>query len=135
MLKKTSVLALLLGLLATGPALAADGPEGKRLTGAELHALLDAGAVLDFTSADKRVLGAVAFLRDGPAYVLWGTRDGAGGNDQGTWSVEGDALCLTWKLLAVGRKSCVHYYRVGDGRFDSHRVSDGVLRNHMVLRR
>lgn len=136
MFKRTALLAVLLLSIPTAGVLpAGSAPKGTPLSGAQLHALLDDGVMLDFTFPDGTTVGSLALLRNGLAYSIWRATGGTGGSDKGNWRIESDRLCLSWTQLNLGNRYCVRYFDVGGNRYEVRRIPDDALLNTVRPRR
>lgn len=96
-----------------------DGPQGQKLTGKELHALLDHEVLLDFVSADQRIYGTHAYLPNGVIHSLWLRGDQWSGADKGTWVIKGDQVCNEWNQLLSEKSGCKDFYRIAEDTYQN----------------
>ena len=63
---------------------------------------------------------------NGTAHVKW---DQGSLDEEGTWTVNGDAVCTAWFKLRNNRELCVHHYRLAGDTTQSYRLDgtpDGI---------
>jgi hypothetical protein len=96
------------------------------MTEAELKAFTKKGRYATWTRFNKKLTGHVLWRPDGTAHVKWdqGTLD-----EEGTWTIKGNAVCTAWFKLRSNRELCVHHYRLAGDTTQSFTVdgrTDGI---------
>jgi hypothetical protein len=133
-----SVLCLLLAWTVGVPA--QDKPGGTPLSGAEMRALYDNGALLDWQDLGNR--GSVALVRNGLAFQVWVLSAGVGDMDKGRWRIDGDTICFQWGFSRFGvtasptaQPTCFRHYSMGGNRYEAWAAEDGARRGSFTLRK
>lgn len=111
----------------------AEGPQGKRLTGAELRALLGGGANVEYESPRNGGKGTKAYKSDGT--LEWRGKNLLSGfeyTDTGTWYVEGDIWCEKAKTYPEAG-GCHRYFQVGENSFEKW-DSQGLVSRVRILK-
>ena len=132
---KTSAifLVVLVVLALAGLAAAQETPRGTPLSEADLRKIFSDGVLFDNEHGGLK--GTVAMMASGLAYNLWlVTARGTGGQDRGTWRIDGDTVCFKWSFIRGGQESCFRFYKVGENAYESRFAKDGRLRLSFSLR-
>lgn len=99
-------------------------PGAVPMTENELQAFTKLGRYATWTRFNNKLTGNVLWRADGTARVKW---DEGGLDEEGTWTIKGNAVCTAWKRLRSNRELCVHHFRLAgdttqgftvDGRTD-----------------
>jgi|GEM_PF-2311038 len=101
-------------------------PGAEPMTEAELKAFTKKGRFATWTRFNNKLTGNVVWRPDGTAHVKWdqGTLD-----EEGTWTIKGNAVCTAWFKLRSNRELCVHHYRLAGDTTQSFTVdgrTDGI---------
>ena len=126
----------------TGPVRAEDKPGGTLLSGAEMRALYDNGAIIDWEDHGSK--GSVALIRHGFAFQVWVLSTGIGDMDKGRWRIDGDTICFKWQFsrqgagiaaTPYGEETCWRHYHVGGNRYEARPVKEAVMGGPFILRK
>lgn len=91
---------------------AADETRGaRRLTGAELRALLSSGSFIRETPQIRTV---IAFAPNGRQAIVMTQATGQSASDRGELRVLADRACSRWERIFQAREICYAYFRTGD---------------------
>lgn len=84
-------------------------PGARPMTEQELRIFAARGRYSTWTRFNNKLTGSVVWRPDGTAHVKWnqGTLD-----EEGTWTIRGDAVCTAWFRLRNGQELCVQHYRL-----------------------
>ena len=93
------------------------------MTESELKSRFAQGGSATWVRFNNKLTGSVQWRADGTAHVVWDT-----GNldEQGTWTIKGDAVCTAWTRLRFNRELCVHHFALDRNTTQSFRV-DSLL--------
>lgn len=96
-------------------------PFAKPMTEAELTEFFGPGRFGNWVRFNSEMTGTVHYKNGGDARVSWAT----GLDEEGTWTIKGDAICTAWYRLRNFRELCVRHYRVGESTTQSFRIGAG----------
>ena len=101
-------------------------PGAEPMTETELKEFTKQGRYATWTRFNNKLTGNVHWRKDGTAHVKWdqGTLD-----EEGTWTIKGNAVCTAWFKLRSNRELCVHHYRLAGDTTESFTVdgrTDGI---------
>ena len=101
-------------------------PDAEPMTEAELKEFTKKGRYATWTRFNNKLTGNVVWRPNGTAHVKWdqGTLD-----EEGTWTIKGNAVCTAWFKLRANRELCVHHYRLAGDTTESFTVdgrTDGI---------
>jgi hypothetical protein len=101
-------------------------PGATPMTESELKDFTKQGRYATWTRFNNKLTGNVLWRKDGTARVKW---DEGGLDEEGTWTIKGNAVCTAWKKLRNNRELCVHHYRLAGDTTQSFTVdgrTDGI---------
>ncbi|MDX2222880.1 MAG: hypothetical protein SFV21_09040 [Rhodospirillaceae bacterium] len=101
-------------------------PNATPMGEADLRAFTRQGRYATWIRFNNRLTGSIHWRADGTARVKW---DEGGLDEEGTWTIRGDAVCTAWFKLRAGRELCVHHYRLAGDTTQSFTVdgrTDGI---------
>ena len=87
----------------------------RQLDDARLQTLFS-GRQINGLAPDGRRWSA-NFDASGTANIAWKGPEG-GGNDTGSWKIEGNTNCVTWQNLMDGEENCMTVYKVDEGQYN-----------------
>ena len=87
----------------------------RQLDDARLQSLFS-GRKLNGLTPDGRRWTA-SFDPGGGANIAWKGPDGSG-RDTGSWRIESNANCVTWRTLTDGEENCMTVYQVDEGQYN-----------------
>jgi hypothetical protein len=101
-------------------------PGAEPMSESELKEFTKKGRYATWTRFNNKLTGNVVWRPNGTAHVKWdqGTLD-----EEGTWTVKGNAVCTAWTRLRSNRELCVHHYRLAGDTTQSFTVdgrTDGI---------
>lgn len=96
-------------------------PGAKPMTKAELQTFFLPGRFGEWVRFNRQMTGTVHYKAVGNARVTWAT----GLDEEGTWTLKGDAICTAWYRLRNFRELCVEHYRIGKAITQSFRIGAG----------
>jgi hypothetical protein len=100
-------------------------PAGTQLKGADLAQTFTSGTIIIGDSQAQGLSFVRQFLRGGILHTLYADPDGNGGNVQGQWRIERDALCIVSSQVGGGAgglaagEVCTTVYKVPDGSYET----------------
>ena len=101
------------------------GPAGTQLKGADLAQTFTSGTIIIGDSQAQGLSFVRQFLRAGILHTLYADTDGNGGNVQGRWRIDHDALCIVSSQIGGGAggpatgEVCTTVYTVSDGSYET----------------
>jgi hypothetical protein len=101
-------------------------PSAEPMTERELKDFTKQGRYATWTRFNNKLTGNVVWRKDGTARVKW---DEGNLDEEGTWTIKGNAVCTAWKKLRSNRELCVHHYRLAGDTTQSFTVdgrTDGI---------
>ncbi len=96
-------------------------PQARPMTKTELEDFFNPGRFGEWLRFNNQMTGTVHYKKGGDARVTW--TDGL--DEEGTWTIKGDAICTAWYRLRDFRELCVKHYRTGDAMTQSFRIGAG----------
>lgn len=96
-------------------------PNVKPMTKTELEMFFGPGRFGEWDRFNGEMTGTVHYMAGGKARVTWAT----GLDEDGTWTLKGDAICTAWYRLRDFRELCVEHYRIGEAITQSFRIGAG----------
>ena len=96
-------------------------PGASPMTKTELVDFLEPGRFGEWVRFNNLMTGTIHYKKGGDARVTWA--DGL--NEEGTWTIKGDAICTAWYRLRDFRELCVEHYRTGESSTQSFRIGAG----------
>lgn len=96
-------------------------PGARPMTKAELGDFFNPGRFGEWVRFNNLMTGTVHYKAGGDARVTW--VDGL--DEEGTWTLKGDAICTAWYRLRDFRELCVEHYRIGESQTQSFRIGAG----------
>jgi hypothetical protein len=88
------------------------------MTGAELTSLVGQGKTINLGGESEGYSGTLEIKADGTASGSAKTAAGKKIVIKGTWAIEGDQFCRTWKGLDGGKKFCETWKKIGDNKVE-----------------
>lgn len=96
-------------------------PNAHPMTKAELGSFFSPGRFGEWVRFNRQMTGTVHYKAGGDARVTWET----GLDEEGIWTLKGDAICTAWHRLRDFRELCVEHYRIGTNSTQSFRIGAG----------
>jgi len=87
----------------------------RQLDDSLLNSLFSGRKISGLTPEGRR--WTASFDASGAANINWKGPDGSG-QDTGSWAIEGNANCVTWRTLGDGEENCMTVYKVDKGQYN-----------------
>ena len=96
-------------------------PGASPMTKTDLEDFFGPGRFGEWVRFNNLMTGTIHYKQGGDARVTW--VDGL--DEEGTWTIKGDAICTAWYRLRDFRELCVEHYRTGESATQSFRIGAG----------